>query len=80
MFKIEIWKNIHRIFEKTAEYEPDKFARVNTVAIYLTKTFIQFTYKVLALLNAEIRLNTTFYSFAWKIKSMTKDDILGITF
>ena len=33
MFKIEISKNIHRIFEKTAEYKPDKFARVNAVIV-----------------------------------------------
>ena len=25
-------KNIHRIFEKTPEYEPYEFAKVNTVA------------------------------------------------
>ena len=26
-------KNIHRIFENTAEYKPYKFAKVNTVAL-----------------------------------------------
>ena len=50
---------MHRIFEKTAEYEPYEFATVNTdSSTYLTATFIHFDYKILPLLYAEICLNT----------------------
>ena len=50
-------KNTHIIFEKTAEYEPYDFAKVNTVAL-IWQLF--FEYKVLPLLKADICLNTTF--------------------
>ena len=50
-------KNIHRIFEKTAEYEPYEFAKENTVIWQLLSSILKF---FLPLLNAEICLNTTF--------------------
>ena len=53
-------KNIHRIFEKTAKYEPYEFAKGKYSSTYLTTISIRFDYKVLPLLNAEICLNITF--------------------
>ena len=50
-------KNIHRILEKTAEYEPYEFAKVNAVAliwqllssILITKFWNMFEHHVLVL-------------------------------
>ena len=53
--------NIHRIYEKSAEYEPNELAKVNTVAlIWQLLSAILITKFFLPLLNAEICLNTRF--------------------
>ena len=38
-------KNNHKILEKTSECEPYEFAKVNTISLCLTTTFIHFDYK-----------------------------------
>ena len=62
-------KNNRRIFEKTAEYEPYEFTKVNTVALtWQLLSSILITKLCLCLMMKYVW--TPRFSFAWKIKSM----------